>query len=177
MLNNIDIKKYPRNNSEKKYTDLVIIIFLKNKDFLEKLVKSVEKALLYFNQCKEYFYTFTFPNSHLSKTYSGKEICSLMKLNIIQVNKLQPIDKIYYFYYRNKNFYLNLFKAIEYSKKNYLNNKNYSLKINPPIDFYDKNIYLDFNYDMIEFLELLMFSNKIKNNNLLKLPFPKCLKN
>ena len=80
------------------------------------------------------------------------------------------------FYYRNKKFFNNLFKSIEYSKKHYLNNKNYAIKINPPEDFYNKNIYQNFSYDMIEILELLLFSNKIKNKNIIKLPFPKCLK-
>ena len=177
MLNNINISKYPRNSSEKRYTDLVILTFLIHRNFLEKLIESVEKALKYFNQCKEYFYTLTFPDSKLMKTYSGKEICALMKIEKKDFGKLQPIDKIYFFYYRNKKFFNNLFKSIEYSKKNYLNNKNYAIKINPPEDFYNKNIYQNFSYDMIEILELLLFSNKIKNKNIIKLPFPKCLKN
>ena len=125
MLSNLDITKYPRINSDKEYTDNVIYIFLIHKIFLEKLVESVEKAKKYFNECKDYYFTFNFPYTNIKKTYSGKDICSLMNINSIHLPKLPKIDQLYYIYYRNRNFYMNLFKSIEYSKIHFLKVTNY----------------------------------------------------
>lgn len=174
MLRNININNYPRTNSEKFMTDKIILTFLINKNYLESIKKSVDKAQMYFNQCKDYFFTFSYPNTNIRKTYNGKDIINLMKVNINDISRYSKMDQLYYYYYRNRNFYMNLFKAIEYSKENYLKKKIYSIIISPPFDFYDKGIILDYQYDMIELIELLLFSQKlIKKRKIYNLPFPK----
>ena len=66
--------EYPRYNNQKYYTDKYLIHILSNQLFYEKIFSSIDKALQYFNQCKEYFFVFDLPFYNIKKRYSGKDI-------------------------------------------------------------------------------------------------------
>ena len=53
--------EYPRYDNQKYYTDKYLIHILSNQLFYEKIFSSIDKALQYFNQCKEYFFVFDLP--------------------------------------------------------------------------------------------------------------------
>ena len=140
----IPLSKYPRTD-----TDKIIITFLMHEDFLKKLAQSYENALKYYNECKEYYYIFNL-NKYVKK-YSAQEIIQLfnnitdylkstnnINVQLDYLNKLNIIDKIFYFYIKNKNIYINLFDSIEHAKRSFFERRDYSYKINVPIDFYDK---------------------------------------
>ena len=47
----IDYNKYPRKNTLKYETDKIIIQFMMNQDYLEKVAKSYTTAVQFFNEC------------------------------------------------------------------------------------------------------------------------------
>ena len=63
----IDLNKYPRKNSDKEITDIILIIFLSHESYLKKLAESFDNAIKYHNECKEYYYTFKFNKESDSK--------------------------------------------------------------------------------------------------------------
>ena len=159
----IDFNKYPRKNTSKEKTDIMIIIFLMHEDFLKKLAKSFDDSLKFYHECKEYYYVFKFNND--IKKYSAQEsitnynsINDFLKINYnpdIQkkyLSNLLPIDLIFYFYLKNKDFYLNLFESLEHAKKAYFERRDYLYRIVPPIDFYN-NISSQI-YSAIELMEI-----------------------
>jgi hypothetical protein len=159
----IDFNKYPRKNTSKEKTDIMIIIFLMHEDFLKKLANSFDDSLKFYHECKEYYYVFKF-NKDIKK-YSAQEsitnynsINDFLKINYnsdIQkkyLSNLLPIDLIFYFYLKNKDFYLNLFESLEHAKKAYFERRDYLYRIVPPIDFYD-NISSQI-YSAIELMEI-----------------------
>jgi len=175
----IDLYKYPRINTEKENTDIIIIIFLMHEDFLKKLAKSFEESMKYYHECKEYYYIFR------AKKYSAQDIILLINntndylrtnpninTQMKYLNNLNPIDKIFYFYIKNKDFYLNLYESLEHAKQAYFERRDYNYRINPPIDFYDK-IYPS-TYSAIELMELNSYTQYLIKNKIIKeLPFPK----
>ena len=50
----IEFNKYPRVNTDKCNTDIIIIVFLMHENFLKKLACSYEEALKYYNDCKDH---------------------------------------------------------------------------------------------------------------------------
>ena len=54
----INLNKYPRFNTDKEKTDIILIIFLMNEDLLKKLAESFDNSLKYYHDCKEYYYIF-----------------------------------------------------------------------------------------------------------------------
>ena len=173
----VSLSKYPRNNSDK-----IIIIFLMHEDFLKKLGESYENALKYHNECKEFYYIFNF--NKYKKKYSAQEIILLFNTindflrtnfdiskQLHYLNSLNIIDKIFYFYIKNKNFYINLFESIEHAKSAFFERRDYSYKINIPIDFYDRN---QETYSAIELMEINSYTQYLVSHKIIKeLPLPK----
>ena len=181
----VNLYKYPRINTEKEYTDIIIIIFLTHEDFLKKLAKSFDDSLKYYHECKEYYYVFNF--NKIIRKYSAQEIMLLIKntndyfrentninIQLKYLNNLLLIDQIFYFYIKNKNFYINLFEALEDAKKAYFERRDYSYRIIPPTDFYT-NITPKI-YNAIELMEIYSYTNYLVKRKIIKdLPIPKYL--
>ena len=181
----ISLLKYPRMNTDKEYTDIIIIIFLMHEDFLKKLAKSFDNALKFYHECKEYYYIFNF--NKIIRKYSAQEIMVLIKntndflqqntkidVQIKYLNQLLLIDQIFYFYIKNKNFYIDLYNALEDAKKAYFERRDFSYRIIPPIDFYS-NIAPKI-YNAIELMEIYSYTNYLIKKKIIKdLPIPKYL--
>ena len=182
----ISLYKYPRKNTDKEKTDIMIIIFLMHEDFLKNLAKSFENSLKFYYECKEYFYVFKFNNDlKNARKYSAQDIISLYNntndffrnnhnINIQKryLNNMYPMDQIFYFYLKNKDFYLNLYESLEHAKKAYFERRDYLYRIIPPIDFY--NNILTQNYNAIELMELNSYAQYlIKRKIIQDLPKPK----
>ena len=179
----IPINKYPRINTDKEKTDILIIVFLMHEDFLKKLGESYDKAITFYNNCKEYYYVFKF-NKYV-KQYSAQEIMTLKKTidDYLTVNKnnisiqlhylkrLNIIDALFYFYIRNKDFYINLFKSLEHAKKSYFERREYNYSITTPVDFYNTRICQI--YNAIELMEINAYAQFLIQNKIIKeLPSP-----
>ena len=159
----IDLNKYPRIDTPKEKTDIMIIIFLMHEDFLKNLAKSFDNALKFYHECKEYYYVFKF-NKDIKKYSAQDIITNYNRINdFLRVNynsdvqkkylsNLLPIDLIFYFYLKNKDFYLTLFESLEHAKRAYFERRDYLYRIVPPIDFYS-NINSQ-TYSAIELMEI-----------------------
>jgi hypothetical protein len=181
----IELNKYPRINTDKEKTDIIIIIFLMHEDFLKKLAKSFQDALKYYHECKEYYYVFQFHKE--SKKYSAQEIILLFKnindflrtntnvnIQISYLKNLPVLDTIFYFYLKNKDFYLNLYESLEHAKKSYFERREYSYRIKPPHDFYNK--IQENTYSAIEFMEINAYAQYLIQRKIIQpLPIPKYL--
>ena len=179
----MNLLKYPRINTEKKNTDIIIIIFLMNQNFLINLDKAFSDSLKFYHDCKEYYYIFSF-NKEIKKKYSAKDIITLFKNmsdyfrennNINNQMKylktISKIDSILYFYIKNRDFYINLYDSLENAKNAYFERRDYSYRIIPPIDFYDIHSNI---YNALELIEIYTYSNYLINKKIIKeLPFPK----
>ena len=173
----ININKYPRIYTDKSKTDIIIIIFLMHEDFLKKLSKSFENALKYYNECKEYYYIFKFNKE--TKKYSAQEIITLMNqinnflkdnrninTQISYLNNMHQIDKIFYFYIKNKDFYVNLFDSLEHAKLSYFERREYNYRITPPIDFYN-NIQPQ-TYSALELMEINAYTQYLVKKKIIQ---------
>ena len=182
----ISLYKYPRKNTDKEKTDIMIIIFFMHEDFLKKLAQSFDHSFKFYYECKEYYYIFKFNNDlKNSKKYNAQDIILLYNntneffrnnnnINIQKkyLNSMDYNDKIFYFYLKNKDFYLNLYESLEHAKKAYFERREYLYRIIPPNDFYS-NI-LTQNYNAIELMELNCYSQYlIKRKIIQNLPMPK----
>ncbi len=179
----INLNKYPRKGTAKEKTDIIIIIFLMHYDFLKKLGKSFEEALKKYYECKEYYYVFKFYKEY--KKYSAQEIIQLYKnttdflringninIQLAYLNKMPLLDIIFYFYIKNKDFYLNLFECIEDAKKAYFERRDYSYRIIIPSDFYN-NITSQV-YNAVELMELNAYTQYLIGKKIIQdLPLPK----
>lgn len=179
----IDIIKYPRINTDKEKTDIVIIIFLMHEDYLKKIAESLEKSLKYYQECKEYYFIFNFNKEN--KKYSAQDIILLYKnttdffrsnsnitIQLSYLKNMQKIDIIFYFYLKNKDFYLSLYESLEHAKKSYFERRDYSYKISPPTDFFNK--IFEKTYSAIEIMELNAYTQYLVKRKIIKeLPLPK----
>jgi hypothetical protein len=152
-------------------------------DFLKKMGESYDKAITYYNDCKEYFYIFNFNKT--IKKYSAQEIINLKKnlddfflnnrnVQVQQnfINKMNILDITLYFYIKNKDFYLNLYKSLEHAKRSYFERREYNYRIIPPIDFYNK--ISSQIYSALELMELNSYAQYLIKNKIIKeLPYPK----
>ena len=182
----ISLYKYPRNNTDKRETDIIITIFLMHTDFLKKLAKSYENSIKFYNECKEYFYIFIFNKE--TRKYSAQDIMLLInettqyfrdnpniEYQLKYLSNLLRIDQIYYFYIKNKDFYTNLYDSLEHAKRSYFERRDYNYRIIPPTDFYNK--LLPKTYSALELMELNSYANYlIKNKIICELPIPKYIK-
>ena len=177
----IDLNKYPRKNSDKEITDIILIIFLSHESYLKKLAESFDNAIKYHNECKEYYYTFKFNKE--SKNYSAQDILFIIREistfdNPIQFIKNLPyLDQLYFFYIKNRDFYLNIFSAIENAKKAYFERRDYTHKINVPKDFYNnRTTQQQNNYSALELMEINAYTQYLISIKIIKeLPIPKSL--
>jgi hypothetical protein len=168
----IPFSKYPRNDTDKRETDIIIITFLMHENYLKKLSVSYSESLIYYHNCKEYFYIFNFEidKNKETKRYSEKDIISLMK--ITNFNNLPLIDIILYFYIKNKDFYINLFESLEHAKSAYFERREYNYRIIPPNDYY--NNLTSKIYSALELMELNSYAQFLVQNKIIcKLPIPK----
>jgi hypothetical protein len=178
----ISLTKYPRKNTDKEITDIIIIIFLMHEDYLKKLGTSYENSIKFHNECKEYYYTFKYQK--YIKNYNAQDILFLINktneyfrdtknvnLQLTFLKNLQRIDGIYYFYIKNKDFYLKLFSAIEEAKNAHFKCKEFSYNIVPPVDFYGKMN--SFIYDGMELMEINAYVQYLISKKIIKeLPDP-----
>lgn len=179
----ISLYKYPRHDTEKRETDIIITIFLMHEDYLKKLAYSYEESIKHYYNCKEYFYIFKF-NKELRK-YSAPDIMNIVnKTNdylrenpkfenqLKYLNRYSLIDRIFYFYIKNKDFYINLFESLEHAKKAYFERREYNYRIVPPNDFY--NQIQPRIYSAIELMELNAYVQFLVQNKIIQeLPLPK----
>ena len=179
----ISLYKYPRNNTDRRETDIIITIFFMHQDYLKKLANSYQEALKYHNECKEYFFIFNFKKE--IRKFSAIEIItfinqtndylrnnSLIQNQMSYLDSLLPIDVIFYFYIKNKEFYINLFNALDHAKKAYFERRDYNYRIVPPNDFYNKVI--PKTYTAIELMEIYAYSQFLVQNKIIQaLPSPK----
>ena len=187
----LDLLKYPRKNTNYELTDIVMINFLMHQGFLQKLSESFMEAITNFHLCKEYYYIFKFNNKNNDfskmRKYSAKDIMFLItetnnyflknsNFNT-QLNYLKQfhfLDQIYYFYVRNKNFYLDLFKSMQDAKVAYFERREYRYKFTVPNDFY--NFFSTNTYSALELLELNAYVQYLIQRKIIKeLPIPKYL--
>jgi hypothetical protein len=204
----ISLIKYPRKNTDKEITDIIIIIFLMHEDYLKKLGSSYENSIKFHNECKEYYYTFKFgvfqkvlepsisqivsqsrqpftgATEKYIKNYTAQDILFLINktneyfrdnknvnLQLNFLKNLQRIDGIYYFYIKNKDFYLKLFSAIEEAKNSHFKCKEFSYNIIPPIDFYGKTNSCI--YSGMELMEINAYTQYLISKKIIKeLPNP-----
>lgn len=162
--------EYPRNENQKYYTDKYLIHILSNQLFYERIFSSIDKALQYFNQCKDYFFVFDLPFYHIKKRYSGKDIKILVNTNLNLITKINKIDQLFFFIYKNRFFYKKIFDSIEKAKTNYKNVTQYAISVEPPSDFYDRTKYIKLNYELKELLEIYEVAVKGKKNNNFPIP-------
>ena len=190
----IELNKYPRKELNYRITDIILITFMMNLQQLNRLNKCYQEAYNSYNEVKDYYFTFHFTISETfnKKTYSAKEIITIMKeinFNIQQyknntnnTNQLQhylkykcnPLDVTLFFYLKNKEFFENLINDIEKAKISYFQGRNYSIKFNIPVDFYN---YKQSNlYSALELFEIYSYSQYLVKNKIIKnLPLPKYL--
>jgi hypothetical protein len=179
-----DFNKYPRKKS-----DIIIIIFLLHEQFLIKLSETYDYAVQQYHQCKDYFHIFKFEPYKESRKYSAKDIIFLInktneyflenpnnyQLQLKYLHRFHILDQIYYFYIRNKNFYLQLYKNIHDAKKAHFECRVFSYTIYPPTDFYD----FDYpqTYSAMELMEINTYAQYLIQNKIIKnLPIPKYVK-
>ena len=145
-------------------------IFFAHQKFIEKLIKSVNDAHSYFNQCKDYFYILNIPLSGVQKRYSGREIVQLMSKNIKQVEKLPKTDQFYYYYYKNRNFFNNLFSSVSNAQKHRVNVTTYVYNMILPTDFFDKRQIQLMGKDILNFFGYFLQNKKIYKSKYLPMP-------
>lgn len=181
----ISLYKYPRKDTTKEKTDIMIIIFLMHENFLKNLAKSYEKSIKFYNECKEYYFIFNFNKEY--RKYSAQDIILLINntneymrnnnninIQLLYLRNILQIDQIFYFYIKNKDFFINLYDSMEHAKKAYFERRDYTYRIIPPSDFYNK--ITPQIYNAIELMELNAYAQYlIKKNIIQDLPIPKYL--
>lgn len=195
-LSEININSYPR-KGEKGKIDTIIMIFFLNAGYLKKLVSSYKLANLYFNQGKDYCYVFREPITGKTKRYQGKDILQLMSYvegykdkhgNYVRydgriyrqlgnhifrkkIETLTMLDRLYLYYFKNRNFYLKLYEQVDFSRRQFSLVKDYCYKVVPPSDFYNLSEYKPQIYSAQELLEIYVVVQKM-NMIGMKLPLP-----
>lgn len=183
----IKLSKYPRNDTDKRETDIIIILFLMHEEYLRKLSIAYNEALRFYNNCKEYFYIFQFEKR--TRRFEAKEIIQLINTtneyirNNPNINKqmeyfqrIPYMDRIFYFYIKNKDFYMNLYESLEHAKMAYFERREYNYRIIPPTDYY--NGILPKIYNAIELMEINAYTQHLVKNKIIgELPIPKYFKN
>lgn len=179
----IPFDKYPRSGTDKEKTDIVLVIFFMHYDYLKKLGISFEEALKNYYECKEYYYVFKFYKEY--KKYNAQEIIMLYKnttdffrnnnnitIQLAYLHRMPLLDQIFYFYLKNKDFYLNLYDSLEHAKRAYFERRDYSYQIVIPNDFYN-NIQSK-TYNAIELMELNSYAQYLVQRKIIQdLPIPR----
>ncbi len=191
----IDYNKYPRKDTPKFETDKVLIQFLMNQDYLEKVAKSYTIAIQFFNECKEYYFILKSLDGKNSKRYSAKEIMFIINQislfsqqnpDIYSIQKylrnFHPLDQLYYILIKNKDFYLELFRNVTDAKYAFFERREINYKFFIPFDFYGDIKSLSSNkgqvYTAIELLEINAYTQFLVKNKIIKnLPEPLFMRN
>ncbi len=190
----IDFSKYPRIGTPKENTDRIIIQFLMNQEYLEKVSKSYMNAVTFYNECKEYYFVFKSFDGNSYKKFSAQEIIFLVNQTNIHFNqnrnpiqqqrylrKYTPLEQYYYILIRNKDFYLNLFITVQDAKLAFFQRREINFKLNPPFDFYGDIPQHKLSaqvYTCQELLELNAYVQFLLKNKIYKeLPEPLFLRN
>ncbi len=182
----IELNKYPRKNTNKGNTDVVMIEFLMHQEYLKKLANTYYDAIKYYNECKEFFYIFKTINGKENKKYSAQEIIFLInnintningKNNFEQqqkyLRKFDYLDQLFYLYIKNKDFYLNLYQSIQDAKIAYFQRREINYKFYIPFDFYGSVKISGQVYTAIELLEINAYVSFLLKNRIIKeLPDP-----
>ncbi len=187
----IDIKKYPRKDSPKYETDIILINFLMNEEYLQKVAKSYQEAVQFYNECKEYYFVFKSIDGKQNRKMSAKEIIFL--INQIQIyfnqnpdpmvqqkflRKYSPLEQLYYILIRNKDFYLNLIYTVQDAKIAFFQRREINYKLVAPYDFYGNKRILPQVYHTNELLEINAYTQFLIKNRIIKeLPEPLFVKN
>ncbi len=191
----IDFNKYPRKNTNKYETDKVIIQFMMNQDYLEKVAKSYTTAVQFFNECKEYYFILKSLDGKNSKRYSAKELMFIINQislysqknpDIYSIQKylrnFHPLDQLYYILIKNKEFYLELFRNVTDAKYAFFERREINYKFFIPFDFYGDIKHLNSIkgqvYTAIELLEINAYTQFLVKNKIIKnLPEPLFIRN
>ncbi len=191
----IDYNKYPRIGTPKYETDIVMIQFLMNQDYLDKVSKSYNLAIQFFNECKEYYFLLKSLDGKQTKRYSAKEIMFIMNQingftnrnsDVYSIQKylrnFHPMDQLYYILIKNKDFYNQLFFTINDAKYAFFERREINYKFFIPFDFYGDVKSMNMNrgqvYTAIELLEINAYVQFLVKNKIIKnLPEPLFLRN
>ena len=148
------------------------LTFIKNRDFLINLFDSLNKAIKNYYDCKDYYYTLKIPFTELNKTYSKNDIIELFKLipNYHYQNNItnDDIDQFFLYYVANKEYFLNLFDALQRAINNYYKVKDFNYIFIVPELFRKKYNITKLNLDALTIIKLYNIS--IYNKYILTLP-------
>jgi len=189
----IDVTKYPRIGTLKENTDKVIIQFLLNQDYLEKVSKSFREAVTFYNECKEYYYIFKTIDGKSFKKFSAQEIIFLINQTNIYfqrntnvllqqqyLRRYSVLEQNYFILIKNMDFYLELFLTVQDAKYAFFQRREINYKLVPPFDFYGdvkKNIVPQV-YSCQELLEINAYVQFLKRYKIIKeLPEPLYVRN
>ena len=141
------------------------LTFVKNKDFLINLFNSLNKAIKNYD-CKDYYYTLKIPFTELNKTYSKNDIIELFKLipNYQYKNNItnDDIDQFFLYYVANKEYFLNLFDALQRAINNYFKVKDFNYIFIVPELFQKKYNIQKLNLDALTIIKLYNISTNYK---------------
>jgi hypothetical protein len=191
----IDYNKYPRKDTGKYETDIAMIQFLMNQEYLEKVALSYSTAIQFFNECKEYYFLLKSLDGKQNKRFSAKEIMFIMNQINMYANKnpdvysiqkylrnFHPLDQLYYILIKNKEFYLQLFHNVKDAKYAFFERREINYKFFIPFDFYGDIKTTNLNrgqvYTAIELLEINAYTQFLVKNKIIKnLPNPLFIRN
>ncbi len=182
----IDITKYPRVNTPKHLTDIIMITFLLHQDYLKSTVQSFRDAITFYNECKEYYYLFKTPDGKDLKKFSAKEIIYLVNqshqyFNRVRdiyeqqkyVRKYSKVEQYYLLLIKNQSFYQELFYTVQDAKYAYFQRREINYKLIPPFDFYGDVAIPSQVYTAQELLEMNAYVQYLLRHKIIKeLPEP-----
>ena len=163
MDNNLlkDFNKIIGNNSNYYF----FLTFIKNKDFLIQLFESLNKTIKNYYDCKDYYFTLKIPFTELSKTYSKNDIIQLFKLipnYHYENNDNDIIDQFYLYYVYYKEYFLNLFNALQKAITDYYKVKDFNYIFIVPELFQKKYNIQKLNLDALTIIKLYNISTNYK---------------
>lgn len=187
----IDIDKYPRKNTPKHETDIILITFLLHQEYLKNVSKSYQDAVTFYNECKEYFYVYKTPDGKKYRKFSAQDIIFLInQTNIFfqqnrdifqqqkYLRKYSDIEQLYFVWIKNRDFYLNLFLTVQDAKHAFFQRREINYKLVPPFDFYANVKIPSQVYTAIELLEINAYTQFLLRHKIIKeLPEPLFLRN
>ena len=187
----IDVTKYPRMGTLKGNTDKVIIQFLMNQDYLEKVSKSFREAVTFYNECKEYYYIFKSIDGKSFKKFSAQEIIFLINQTNIYfqrntnvflqqqyLRRYSVLEQNYFILIKNMSFYLELFLTVQDAKYAFFQRREINYKLIPPFDFYGDVKIVPQVYSCQELLEINAYVQFLKRYRIIKeIPEPLFVRN
>jgi len=157
---------YPRKNTPKYFTDVIIIQYLYYKDFFMKFFNDIEKCYAHHYSGKEYFMTFSIPNG--TKSYSSRDIIHLLNNSDKYIpNNRNYLDYYVILYFKLKKFIMSIYESYNIARDSYATQKTFNYICNPPANIYKiNNTMIPTNiYDQNEMNELMATIVYMKKNN------------